>query len=119
MAGLGHDLVAFVEGRSAGRGGNRVGIRRADKGVCPCVRGALDKRGAWVSVGILGIFEPEKREASRQFRRPIWAATSAMRTEKPHSLSYHASTRTVLPQPAVGPPMTLVWSGAKIELCGV
>ena len=31
-----------------------------------------------------------------------------MRAEKPHSLSYHASTRTVRP------PTTLVWSGAKM-----
>jgi len=41
--------------------------------------------------------------------RPMAAATSAIRDEKPHSLSYQASTRTVRP------PTTLVWSGAKID----
>ncbi len=46
---------------------------------------------------------------ARQIRRPIAPATSAMRQEKPHSLSYQASTRTVRP------PTTLVWSGAKID----
>ncbi len=42
-------------------------------------------------------------------KRPIVPATSAIRAEKPHSLSYHASTRTVRP------PTTLVWSGAKMQ----
>lgn len=41
--------------------------------------------------------------------RPMAPATSAIRQEKPHSLSYQASTRTVRP------PTTLVWSGAKID----
>ena len=40
-------------------------------------------------------------------------ATSAIRTEKAHSLSYQASTRTIRL------PTTRVWSGAKIELCSV
>lgn len=45
-----------------------------------------------------------------QCSRPIVAATSAIRAENPHSLSYHANTRTVLP------PTTFVWSGAKMQL---
>jgi hypothetical protein len=45
--------------------------------------------------------------------RPIAPATSAMRQEKPHSLSYQASTRTVRL------PTTFVWSGAKIDECVV
>ena len=52
------------------------------------------------------------RDALIQIRRPIAVATSAIRHEKPHSLSYHASTRTWRPT-------TLVWSGAKIDECVV
>ena len=42
----------------------------------------------------------------------IATAVSAMRLEKPHSLSYQATTRTKLPS------MTLVWSTAKVDECG-
>ncbi len=48
-----------------------------------------------------------------QTSRPMAAATSAIRAEKPHSLSYHDSTRTMRR------PTTRVWSGAKIEDCVV
>lgn len=47
------------------------------------------------------------------YSEPIFTARSPMRVEKPHSLSYQASTRTRRP------PMTLVWSAAKIELSSV
>src|SRR5579872_971566 len=43
---------------------------------------------------------------------PIATATSAMRLEKPHSLSYHDITRTSVPF------CTLVWSMCKVEECG-
>jgi hypothetical protein len=43
---------------------------------------------------------------------PIATAVSTMRLEKPHSLSYHAMTRTSVPS------MTLVWSMWKTEECG-
>ena len=39
-------------------------------------------------------------------------ATSLIRLEKPHSLSYHASTRTKRPS------ITWVWVASKIELRG-
>src|SRR5258707_9885594 len=43
---------------------------------------------------------------------PIATAVSAMRLEKPHSLSYHAITRTSVPF------CTLVWSMWKVAECG-
>lgn len=54
-----------------------------------------------------------KGAVAQAFRRPMTTARSAMRTENPHSLSYHASTRTRRPS------ITRVWSGAKIELSSV
>ncbi len=47
-----------------------------------------------------GLGQPSPRDQCS--KRPIAAETSAMRAEKPHSLSYHAKTRTVRP------PTTLV-----------
>ena len=47
-----------------------------------------------------------------QISLPIATAVSAMRLEKPHSLSYHDITRTNVPS------ITLVWSMWKIEECG-
>ena len=44
---------------------------------------------------------------------PNATAVSAIRFEKPHSLSYHDITRTRLPS------MTLVWSSAKVEEAGL
>src|ERR1700760_3546648 len=43
---------------------------------------------------------------------PIATAVSAMRLEKPHSLSYQLITRTKLPF------WTLVWSMWKVDECG-
>ena len=43
---------------------------------------------------------------------PIATAVSAMRFEKPHSLSYQAITRTSVPF------CTLVWSMWKVAECG-
>src|SRR6185312_4905444 len=43
---------------------------------------------------------------------PSATAVSAMRLEKPHSLSYQLRTETKLPS------MTLVWSSATVEECG-
>ena len=43
---------------------------------------------------------------------PIATAVSAMRLEKPHSLSYHDITRTSVPF------CTLVWSMWNVEECG-
>src|SRR5213076_3509397 len=43
---------------------------------------------------------------------PIATAVSAMRLEKPHSLSYQATMRTNVP------PSTLVWSMPKVAECG-
>src|SRR5690606_36276161 len=43
---------------------------------------------------------------------PKATAVSAMRLEKPHSLSYQDSTDTKLPS------ITLVWSSATVEECG-
>ena len=43
---------------------------------------------------------------------PIATAVSAMRLEKPHSLSYHAITRTSVPF------STLVWSMWNMDECG-
>src|SRR5881275_1191474 len=42
---------------------------------------------------------------------PKWAATSTMRFEKPHSLSYQDSTRTKVLS------STWVWVTSKVELC--
>ena len=47
-----------------------------------------------------------------QISLPIATAVSAMRLEKPHSLSYQDITRTKVPS------MTLVWSMWKIDECG-
>ena len=47
-----------------------------------------------------------------QMSLPIATAVSAMRFEKPHSLSYHESTRTNVPSE------TLVWSMWKVEEWG-
>src|SRR5882724_6789103 len=57
---------------------------------------------------------PTRCVASRRDQNsfPIATAVSAMRLEKPHSLSYQDITRTKVPS------MTLVWSMWKIELCG-
>src|SRR5664279_3295097 len=52
------------------------------------------------------------RLARRQISLPIATAVSAMRLEKPHSLSYHDITRTSVPS------ITLVWSMWKIDECG-
>ena len=53
------------------------------------------------------------RSAARgQISLPIATAVSAMRLEKPHSLSYHDITRTSVPS------ITLVWSMWKTEECG-
>ena len=58
----------------------------------------------------------ERAEALSRLRHqislPIATALSAMRFEKPHSLSYQDSTRTKVPS------MTLTWSIAKIDECG-
>lgn len=59
-----------------------------------CVRGRATRldarnRAHWVSVFFMNC------DSDQLINRPIAAATSAMRHEKPHSLSYHASTRTV------------------------
>ena len=43
---------------------------------------------------------------------PIATAVSAMRFEKPHSLSYQAITRTSVPF------ITLVWSMWTVDECG-
>ena len=48
----------------------------------------------------------------RSAQLPIATAVSAMRLEKPHSLSYQATTRTKVPS------ITLVWSTAKVAECG-
>ena len=50
------------------------------------------------------------RDAYSSF--PIATAVSAMRLEKPHSLSYHDITRTSVPF------CTLVWSMWKVDECG-
>src|SRR5580704_5929774 len=49
---------------------------------------------------------------SGQAIAPKWAATSTMRLEKPHSLSYHDRTRTKRLS------STWVWVTSKVELCG-
>src|SRR5437764_8500293 len=51
-------------------------------------------------------------EAINQSFLPIATAVSAMRLEKPHSLSYHDITRTSVPF------CTLVWSMCRVEECG-
>ena len=48
----------------------------------------------------------------RQMSFAMATAVSAMRFEKPHSLSYHAMTRTSVPS------MTLVWSRWNTDECG-
>src|SRR3954462_156344 len=52
----------------------------------------------------------DKKE--NQISLPIATAVSAMRLEKPHSLSYQDITRTKVPS------MTLVWSMWNTEECG-
>ena len=48
-----------------------------------------------------------------QISLPIATAVSAMRLEKPHSLSYQLMTETRLPS------ITLVWSSAKLDEAGL
>ena len=55
---------------------------------------------------------PGHDETSSYSSLPIATAVSAMRFEKPHSLSYQAITRTKLPF------CTLVWSMWKVDECG-
>src|SRR5262245_26185338 len=50
--------------------------------------------------------------SDRQSNLPIATAVSAMRLEKPHSLSYQDITRTSVPL------MTLVWSMWNVDECG-
>src|ERR1700733_13117647 len=80
-----------------------------------------DQHALTLDVGLVetakGIHEPAPPRAplsgdGRQPSLPIATAVSAMRLEKPHSLSYHDSTRTRVPS------ITLVWSMWKIEECG-
>src|SRR5215207_1589483 len=52
------------------------------------------------------------RRIDGQISFAIATAVSAMRFEKPHSLSYHAITRTKVPS------MTLVWSMWNVAECG-
>src|SRR5262245_55726119 len=47
-----------------------------------------------------------------QISFPIATAVSTMRLEKPHSLSYHDSTATIVPS------ITFVWSMWKTDECG-
>ena len=58
-------------------------------------------------------FVAGRDEAAAQMSLPIAEAVSAMRLEKPHSLSYQDMTRTKLPS------ITLVWSSAKVEDAGL
>src|ERR1700730_10018678 len=51
-------------------------------------------------------------ELCNQSSFPIATAVSAMRLEKPHSLSYHDITRTSVPF------CTLVWSMWNVDECG-
>ena len=53
-----------------------------------------------------------QRVELRQTSFPIATAVSAMRLEKPHSLSYQDITRTNVPS------ITLVWSMWKTDECG-
>jgi hypothetical protein len=56
-----------------------------------------------IAIALVMPFDRARHRSAHQCAsRPIAAATSAMRQEKPHSLSYQASTRTVRP------PTTLV-----------
>ena len=59
--------------------------------------------------------KPPQRDArsspAGQISFPIATAVSTMRLEKPHSLSYHAITRTSVPS------ITLVWSMANTDEC--
>ena len=56
--------------------------------------------------------EVAARRRCDQISLPIATAVSAMRLEKPHSLSYHAITRTSVPF------ITLVWSMWNVAECG-
>ena len=53
-----------------------------------------------------------RSSGSRQISFAMATAVSAMRFEKPHSLSYQASTRTRVPS------ITLVWSMWKVDEAG-
>ncbi len=68
-----------------------------------------------VHVGLIEGFEISHAPGTRkkdQISLPIATAVSAMRLEKPHSLSYQDITRTKVPS------MTLVWSMWNTEECG-
>ena len=56
--------------------------------------------------------ESGRRSVRLRCSLPIATAVSAMRFEKPHSLSYQARMRTKVPS------MTLVWSRWKVDECG-
>jgi uncharacterized protein len=113
------DQVARREGLPAA-----VIFRDLDAGdeAAPVIRRYLDRAAFKAQQDgramVLGRLRPETVAALAESAAPSRPATSAMRHEKPHSrrkapLSYHASTRTVRL------PTTLVWSGAKIDECGV
>src|SRR5439155_9774884 len=53
-----------------------------------------------------------RRRQAAQSVLPMATAVSAIRLEKPHSLSYHDITRTSVPF------MTLVWSMWNVAECG-
>jgi len=78
--------------------------------------------GAWLKNGAQTIGEKEKGHpvwvpfrhglVTDQSSLPMATAVSAMRLEKPHSLSYHARMRTMVPS------STLVWSMWNTDECG-
>ena len=69
---------------------------------------------AWLGVGKKGARKRPKILIFKedQISLPIATAVSAMRLEKPHSLSYQVRIEHIVPS------ITLVWSMWKIEECG-
>src|SRR6202171_2108666 len=90
----------------------------------PVPSGALQNRDpCWCEVPALRSSVPDDATHRQEYAAPrpgrgtyssfpIATAVSAMRLEKPHSLSYHAITRTSVPF------CTLVWSMWNVAECG-
>src|SRR5580700_878474 len=91
-------------GQNAGRGRNHARPRR-------------DRQQSYGDLPLLALTPPRKAAPGVAGRlvgyiTPKYAATSTMRFEKPHSLSYQDRTRTKVLS------STWVWVTSKVELCG-
>src|SRR5215470_13798976 len=87
-------------------------ISRIAPGI-PIQLGSSIAHPLWIPARRCSVQTPHRvGDASPYSTFPIATAVSAMRLEKPHSLSYHDITRTRLPF------ITLFWSMCRVDECG-